>query len=118
EYSKFALHLWTNHLAWCLSEKHSKVLVLITQPGIILSDGAIRSLYFLPYPPFCVWSCTPDNRGDNFVACTPLSDSEIFQGAYIYRRNIAVAPEPIALDEYKRRKLVEFTGDFLQSFGV
>ncbi|PBL04032.1 NAD(P)-binding protein [Armillaria gallica] len=51
-YSKLALHLWTNHLGRRLSERRSNVLVIITQPGIILSDGAIRPLYSLPYPSF------------------------------------------------------------------
>ncbi len=37
EYSKLAVHLWTNDLARRLSEEQSKVIVLITHPGAILS---------------------------------------------------------------------------------
>ncbi len=37
EYSKLAMHLWTNDLARHLSEEKSKVMILITQPGAILS---------------------------------------------------------------------------------
>ncbi|KAK0434370.1 hypothetical protein EV421DRAFT_1909484 [Armillaria borealis] len=51
-------------------------------------------------------------------ACAPRDDPEIFQGAYIYPPNIAVPQGPIALDEDRQRKLVEFTEEFLQSIGV
>ncbi|KAK0213945.1 NAD-P-binding protein [Armillaria fumosa] len=125
EYSKLALHLWTNNLARHLSEKHSKVLVMITQPGIILSDGATRPLYSLPYPPFWIWLLGlvmhPQTTGaytSVFAACAPRDNPEISQGAYIYPPNIAVPQEPIALDEDRQRKLVEFTEEFLQSIGV
>ncbi|PBK75291.1 hypothetical protein ARMSODRAFT_927298 [Armillaria solidipes] len=124
EYSKLALHLWTNNLARRLSEQRSKVLVMITQPGIILSDGAIRTLYSLPYPPFWIWLVGlvmhPQTTGaytSVFAACAPRDNPEIFQGAYIDPPNIAVPQAPIALDEDRQRKLVEFT-EFLQSIWV
>ncbi|KAK0213949.1 hypothetical protein IW262DRAFT_1279177 [Armillaria fumosa] len=110
EYLKLALHLRTNNLARRLSKKHSKILVIITQPSSILGDGTIRPLY-------------PQTTGTYtsiFAACAPRDNPEIFQSAYVYAPNIAVPQEPIAfaLDEDKQRKLVEFTEKFLQSIGV
>ncbi|KAK0218372.1 hypothetical protein EDD85DRAFT_990518, partial [Armillaria nabsnona] len=124
-YLKLALHLWTNNLSWHLSEKRSKVLVTITQPGIILSDGAIRPLYSLPYPSLWIGLVGlvmhPQATGaytSVFVACALRDDLEIFKVAYIYPPNIAVAQVPIALDEDRQRNLVDFTEEFLQSIGV
>ncbi len=37
EYSKLAVHLWTNNLAKRLKADNSKVIVLVVQPGPILS---------------------------------------------------------------------------------
>ncbi|KAK0204517.1 NAD-P-binding protein [Desarmillaria ectypa] len=124
-YAKLAVHLWTNDLARRLSEENSKVMVLITQPGAILSDGAIRSLSSLPYPPFWIWLAGlmmhPQTTGaytSVFAACAPRDSPEISQGAYIYPPNIAIAQAPAALDEDRQRKLVEFTEEFLRSIGV
>jgi hypothetical protein len=81
EYSKLAVHLWTNNLAKRLTAENSKVMVLLAHPGPILSvgffihstphfrvftyllsfssflsqDGAIRNLKTLPFPPFWIW---------------------------------------------------------------
>ncbi|KAK0495178.1 hypothetical protein EDD18DRAFT_1463624 [Armillaria luteobubalina] len=104
EYTKLALHLWTNNLARRLSEKQSKVLVMIAQPA--LSGWHYPSTLLPPVSP--VLDLLP-RRKDN---------PEIFQGAYIYPPNIAVPQEPIALDEDKQRKLVDFTEEFLQSVVV
>ncbi|KAK0218393.1 NAD-P-binding protein [Armillaria nabsnona] len=125
KYSKLAMHLWTNDLARHLSEEKSKVMILITQPGAILSDGAIRSLRALPYPPFWIWLAGlmmhPPTTGaytSVFAACAPRDDPQISQGAYIYPPNVALAQAPAALDEVRQRKLAEFTEEFLQSIGV
>jgi hypothetical protein len=37
EYSKLAVHLWTNNLAKRLTAEKSKVMVLLVHPGAILS---------------------------------------------------------------------------------
>ncbi|KAK0470104.1 NAD-P-binding protein [Desarmillaria tabescens] len=125
KYSKLAMHLWTNDLARRLSEEKSKVMVLITQPGAILSDGTIQSLKGLPYPPFWIWLAGllmhPQTTGaytSVFAACAPRDNPEISQGAYIYPPNIAIAQAPAALDEDRQRKLVDFTEEFLKSIGV
>ncbi|PBL04006.1 NAD(P)-binding protein [Armillaria gallica] len=124
-YSKLALHLWTNHLGRRLSERRSNALVIITQPGIILSDGAIRPLYSLTYPSFWIGLVGlvmhPQTTGactSVFTACAPRDDPEIFQGAYTYPTNIAVPRVPIALAKDRQGKLMEFTEEFLQSIGV
>ena len=39
EYSKLAVHLWTNYLAKRLTAEKSKVMVLLAHPGPILSVG-------------------------------------------------------------------------------
>ncbi|KAG7444866.1 NAD(P)-binding protein [Guyanagaster necrorhizus] len=125
KYSKLAMHLWTNDLARRLSEQQSKVMVLITQPGAILSDGVIHSLSRLPYPPLWIWLAGlvmhPQTLGaytSVFAACAPRDNPEISQGAYIYPPNVAVAQAPAALDEVRQRQLAEFTEEFLQSIGV
>lgn len=125
KYSKLAMHLWTNDLARHLSEEKSKVMILVTQPGAILSDGAIRSLSALPYPPFWIWlaglmmhPATTGAYTSVFAACAPRDNPQISQGAYIYPPNVAVAQGPAALDEVRQRKLAEFTEGFLQSIGV
>ncbi|KAK0434361.1 hypothetical protein EV421DRAFT_1909477 [Armillaria borealis] len=102
EYSKLALHLWTNNLARRLSEKRSK-FVVITHPGIIPSDGAIRPLYSLPYPPSWIWLVGlvmhPQTTASVFAACAPRDNPEIFQGGHIYPPSIVVPQARAALDE-------------------
>ena len=46
EYSKLAVHLWTNNLAKRLNAENSKVMVLLAHPGPILS---VCFLYSTPY---------------------------------------------------------------------
>lgn len=41
EYSKLAVHLWTNNLAKRLTAEKSKVMVLLAHPGPILSVGFV-----------------------------------------------------------------------------
>ena len=53
-----------------------------------------------------------------FAACALRDDPEIFQGAYIYPPNIAVPRVPMALDEDRQGKLMEFTKEFLQNIAV
>ncbi|KAG7444862.1 uncharacterized protein BT62DRAFT_1028892 [Guyanagaster necrorhizus] len=125
KYSKLAVHLWTNDLARRLSEEQSKVMVLITHPGAILSDGAIRALNSLPFPPFWIWLLGfflhPQTRGaytSVFAACMPRDNPNISHGAYIFPPNVAVAQAPAALDESRQRQLSKFTEELLRSIGV
>ncbi|KAK0495171.1 NAD-P-binding protein [Armillaria luteobubalina] len=125
KYSKLAVHLWSNDLARCLSEEQSKVMVLITHPGAILSDGAIRSLNSLPYPPFWIWSLGfflhPQTRGaytSVFAACMSRDNPNISHGAYIFPPNVAISQAPAALDENRQRQLAEFTEELLQGIGL
>ncbi|KAK0218387.1 hypothetical protein EDD85DRAFT_867486 [Armillaria nabsnona] len=125
KYSKLAVHLWTNDLTRHLSTEKSKVMVLIVHPGAILSDGAIRSLKTLPYPPFWIWllglKMHPQTRGaytSVFAACAPRDNPEISHGAYIFPPNVAVVQAPAALDENKQRQLKDFTEELLRNVGV
>ncbi|KAK0204515.1 hypothetical protein DFS33DRAFT_1258689 [Desarmillaria ectypa] len=125
KYSKLAVHLWTNDLARHLSTEKSKVMVLIVHPGAILSDGAIRSLKTLPYPPFWIWllglRMHPQTRGaytSVFAACAPRDNPEISHGAYIFPPNVAVVQAPAALDEDKQRQLKDFTEELLHNIGM
>ncbi|KAK0434354.1 hypothetical protein EV421DRAFT_1717694 [Armillaria borealis] len=125
KYSKLAVHLWMNDLARRLSEGQSKVMVLITHPGAILSDGAIRSLNSLPYPPFWIWSLGfflhPQTRGaytSVFAACMSRDNPNISHGAYIFPPNVAIAQAPVALDESRQRQLAEFTEELLGGIGL
>ena len=43
EYSKLAVHLWTNNLAKRLTAENSKVMVLLAHPGPILSVSFLHS---------------------------------------------------------------------------
>ena len=43
EYSKLAVHLWTNNLAKRLTAENSKVMVLLAHPGAILSVSLLHS---------------------------------------------------------------------------
>ncbi|KAK0193500.1 hypothetical protein F5146DRAFT_1030947 [Armillaria mellea] len=125
KYSKLAVHLWTNDLARHLSTEKSKVMVLIVHPGAILSDGAIRSLKTLPYPPFWIWllglKMHPQTTGaytSVFAACAPRDNPEISHGAYIFPPNVAVVQAPAALDENKQRQLKDFTDELLRNISV
>lgn len=50
-----------------------------------------------------------------FAACAARDNPEIIQGAYIYPPSIAVPQAPVALDEDRQRKVLEFTEEALRS---
>ena len=55
EYSKLAVHLWTNNLAKRLTAENSKVMVLLAHPGPILSVSFLTFNFptlLLPVFPF------------------------------------------------------------------
>jgi len=125
KYSKLAVHLWTNNLAKRLTADNSKVIVLVVQPGPILSDGAIRSLKTLPVPSFWIWlmgkMMYPQEKGaftSVFAACAPQDNPHISQGAYIFPPNVAVQQAPTALDEKRQQQLYQFTEELLESIQV
>ena len=147
EYSKLAVHLWTNNLAKRLTAENSKVMVLLAHPGPILSvsyffiqrdicllifdpfslyqDGAIRNLKTLPFPPFWIWllgtMMYPQEEGaftSVFAACTSRDNPDISHGAYICPPNVATTQAPAALNEEKQRQLYEFTEALLKSIKV
>jgi len=125
KYSKLAVHLWTNNLAKRLAAENSKVMVLLAHPGAILSDGAIRNLKTLPFPPFWIWllgtMMYPQEEGaftSVFAACTSRDNPEISHGAYICPPNVATRQAPGALDEERQRQLYDFTEAFLKSIDI
>jgi len=125
KYSKLAVHLWTNSLVKRLTTENSKVMVLLVQPGPILSDGAIRSLKTLPFPTFWIWLLGkfmyPQELGAHtsvFAACTPRDNPNIFHGAYIDPPNVVVIQGPGALNEGRQNQLFEYTEAFLKQIGV
>lgn len=125
KYSKLAVHLWTNNLAKRLTTENSKVMVLLVDPGSILSDGAIRSLKTLPFPSFWIWLLGkvmhPQEMGaftSVFAACASRDNPEIFHGAYICPPNVAVPQAPGALDERRQNQLFEYTEGFLRQNGM
>ena len=148
EYSKLAVHLWTNNLAKRLTAENSKVMVLLVHPGAILSvgfifiqlhkflyqsliffffsqDGAIRNLKTLPFPPFWIWllgtRMHPQEEGaftSVFAACISRDNPEISHGAYICPPNVATTQAPGALDEERQRQLYDFTEELLKSIDV
>ncbi|KAK7047325.1 hypothetical protein VNI00_006556 [Paramarasmius palmivorus] len=125
KYSKLAVHLWTNHLAKRLSSDGSRVMILIVQPGAILSDGAKRNLQSLPFPSFWVWllgtMMDPQERGaytSVFAACAPRDDPNIRHGVYISPPNVAEEQPKPALDERAQTELFEFTKQLLDDIGV
>jgi NAD(P)-dependent dehydrogenase (short-subunit alcohol dehydrogenase family) len=125
KYSKLAVHLWTNNLAKRLTAEKSKVMVLLVHPGAILSDGAIRSLKTLPFPPFWIWllgtRMHPQEQGaftSVFAACTPRDNPQISHGAYICPPNVATPQAKSALDEERQRQLYDVTEALLTSINV
>ncbi|THU95455.1 hypothetical protein K435DRAFT_819723 [Dendrothele bispora CBS 962.96] len=125
KYSKLAVHLGTNFLVKDLATRSSKVMVLIVQPGAILSDGAIRNLQSLPFPSFWVWLLGkvmyPQEQGaftSVFAACAPRDNPHISHGAYICPPNVADPQAAIALDENRQLELFEFTKEVLNEAGV
>ncbi|KAK7462440.1 hypothetical protein VKT23_008039 [Stygiomarasmius scandens] len=125
KYSKLAVHLGTNYLAKRLTSKGSKVMVLIVQPGAILSDGAIRNLQSLPFPSFWVWllgkMMHPQERGaftTVFAACAPRDNPHISHGAYICPPNVADPQAASALDESRQLELFAFTRKLLEDISV
>jgi NAD(P)-dependent dehydrogenase (short-subunit alcohol dehydrogenase family) len=125
KYSKLAVHLWTNNLAKRLTAENSKVMVLLTHPGAILSDGAIRNLKTLPFPAFWIWllgtMMYPQEQGaftSVFAACTPRDNPQISHGAYICPPNVAAPQAPAALNEERQRQLYDVTETLLKSIDV
>jgi len=125
KYSKLAVHLWTNNLAKRLTAENSKVMVLLAHPGAILSDGAIRNLKTLPFPPFWIWllgkKMYPQEEGaftSVFAACISRDNPEISHGAYICPPNVATAQAPGALNEERQRQLYDFTEALLKSIDI
>jgi len=125
KYSKLAVHLWTNNLAKRLTAENSKVMVVLVHPGAILSDGAIRSLKTLPFPPFWIWllgtMMYPQEQGaftSVFAACTPRDNPEISHGVYICPPNVATTQARGALNEERQQQLYNFTEALLKSIDV
>ena len=148
EYSKLAVHLWTNNLAKRLTAENSKVMVVLAHPGAILSvgflhltpyitlpifhfflffsqDGAIHNLKTLPFPPFWIWllgtmmySQEEGAFTSVFAACTSRDNPEISHGAYICPPNVATRQAPGALDEERQRQLYDFTEALLKSIDL
>ncbi|KAF5347539.1 hypothetical protein D9758_014503 [Tetrapyrgos nigripes] len=82
KYSKLALHTWSNYLARRLTDKNSKVLLIVAHPGPIMSDGALSNLRSLPVPKFWVWLLSlwlyPQEMGGYapaYAACAPRADA-------------------------------------------
>jgi len=125
KYSKLAVHLWTNNLAKRLTAKNSKVMVLMVHPGAILSDGAIRNLKSLPFPPFWIWLLGkvmyPQEQGaftSVFAACTARDNPQISHGAYICPPNVATIQAPGALNEERQCQLYDVTEALLKNIDV
>jgi hypothetical protein len=141
EYSKLAVHLWSNYLAKRLAAENSKVMALIVHPGAILSvclfclthvplltstqDGAIRSLKTLPFPSLWIrllgTVMHPQEQGaftTVYAACSPRDNPHIFNGSYICPPNVTVTQAPGALDEERQRQLYDFTEVLLKSIDV
>ncbi|KAF8802140.1 NAD(P)-binding protein [Phlegmacium glaucopus] len=121
KYSKLAVHLWTNNLAKRLTAEKSKVMVLLVHPGAILSDGAIRSLKTMPFPPFWIWLLGtvmhPQEQGaftSVFAAAAPPDNPHISHGVYIFPPNVAMTQAPGALDEERQNQLYDFTEALLR----
>lgn len=146
EYSKLAVHLWTNDLAKRLTAVKSGIILLIVHPGAIISvccfmsiissrvpqrtvfplqDGAIRSLNTLTFPRFWIFimglMMHPQTMGaytSVFAACSPKDNPHVFHGAYICPPNVSVPQGPNALNELKQRELAEFTEKILREIGI
>lgn len=125
KYSKMAVHLWTNHLARRLTSSGSKILLLVVQPGAILSDGAVRNLQTLPFSSLWIWLLGkfmhPQERGaftSVFAACAPRDDPNIDHGAYIVPPNVAEEQSKAALDKSKQDELFGFTTKLLGEVDV
>ncbi|KAK7464886.1 hypothetical protein VKT23_006095 [Stygiomarasmius scandens] len=139
-YSKLALHIWTNGLARRLTEKNSKVLVLVVHPGAVLSDGALANLRSLPFPG--LWTrlmgtmLVPQEMGgyaSAFAACAVRADGSfaptqtdgkseacfkpsphITHGAYIVPPNVKVDQAAAALDVERQKALEKCTRGVLE----
>ncbi|KAF7426069.1 hypothetical protein PC9H_008435 [Pleurotus ostreatus] len=125
QYSKLAVHLWSNHLARRLTSNGSKVMLLIAHPGAILSDGAIRNLKTLPFPSFWIWLLGkvmhPQERGaftTVFAGCAPRNDPNVVHGAYIVPPNVLFQQAKAALDEAKQDELFKFTKELLDQLDI
>ncbi|THV03617.1 hypothetical protein K435DRAFT_817206 [Dendrothele bispora CBS 962.96] len=132
EYSKLALHLWSNSLARQLKEKNSKVLVLVVHPGAVLSDGALSGLRSLPFPGLWVWLVSPilcpqemGTYSTAFAACAIRADDVCFKpsphithGAYIVPPNLKVDQSAAAMDADRQNELEACTRGLLQKIGL
>ncbi|KAJ3565268.1 hypothetical protein NP233_g7737 [Leucocoprinus birnbaumii] len=106
KYSKMAVHLWTNHLARRLTSSGSNVLLLVVQPGAILSDGAMMH---------------PQERGaftSVFAGCAPRDDPNIHHGVYLVPPNVEEEQSATALDKDKQDELYGFTVKLLGDAGI
>ncbi|KAJ3770022.1 hypothetical protein FB446DRAFT_809633 [Lentinula raphanica] len=125
QYSKVAIHLWTNYLSQQMTNEDPRILVLLVHPGAILSDGAKRSLLTLPFPRFWLWLMGlwmyPQSQGAHtsvFAANAPRDNVHIFPGAYICPPNVAQTQKSFVLDPQRQKELVDFTERLLTSWGV
>ncbi|KAJ3759716.1 hypothetical protein EV360DRAFT_41365 [Lentinula raphanica] len=125
QYSKVAIHLWTNYLSQQMTNEDPRILVLLVHPGAILSDGAKRSLLTLPFPQFWLWLMGlwmyPQSQGAHtsvFAASAPRDNVHVFPGAYICPPNVAQTQKSFVLDPQRQKELIDFTEQLLKSWGV
>ncbi|KAF5381841.1 hypothetical protein D9757_008351 [Collybiopsis confluens] len=125
QYSKVAVHLWTNNFAKQMAEEDPRILVVLAHPGAILSDGAKRGLMTLPFPRFWLWIMSlwmyPQSMGaytSVFAACAPRENKQIFPGAYICPPNIAEDQKGHVLDPGRQQELLDFTETIIERCGL
>jgi len=127
-YSKMGFHLWSNGLASRLGEERdNKIIVLITHPGPIFSDGVQSALSTLPFSSLWIYLISlvfplPEVAalGTVFAATSPevRERPEKYHGAYIKPPAVIGEQNAVALERGRQDEMWRFMSLYLDELRI
>jgi len=127
-FSKMGVHLWSNALVRHISsERDNKIIVMISHPGAVFSDGTKQALRTLYLSSLWIYIASylmdpPDIAAHSTVFAAAASEvkdhPDKYHGAYIKPPNVIGEQSGVALDLVRQDQVWGFLSEFLGKIGM